>query len=205
MAKRVRTQNEIPRFGTEAEERRFWETHDSTNYVDWSAARRARFAELRPSTATISLRLPAGLLADLKGLANRAGCRQTMRQMVAKRSGRSGSQRSGAHGPARLGSRSSVVGHRWPATRGPADARRARLDRRSQRARRCPGHSGRRPTTASGLCWGPGASRRRGSSLSARESYARRRRRATIPASPVPSSNIDVGSGTEVRFNSSIV
>jgi predicted DNA binding CopG/RHH family protein len=59
-----------PAFRNEAEERRFWETHDSTEYVDWSSARRVRFPNLKPSTETISLRLPAGLLADLKVLAN---------------------------------------------------------------------------------------------------------------------------------------
>ncbi len=60
----------IPRFRTEAEEREFWLTHDTTEYLDWSQARRAVFPNLRPSTETISLRLPAPLLADLKALAN---------------------------------------------------------------------------------------------------------------------------------------
>lgn len=60
----------IPRFQTEAEEREFWLTHDTTEYLDWSQARRAVFPNLRPSTETISLRLPAPLLADLKALAN---------------------------------------------------------------------------------------------------------------------------------------
>ena len=61
----------VPTFRSEAEERRFWETHDTTLYVDWSTARPARFPNLKPSTETISLRLPAGLLADLKALANK--------------------------------------------------------------------------------------------------------------------------------------
>jgi len=60
----------IPRFQTEAEERQFWATHDTVDYVDWSKAKRAVFPNLRPSTETISLRLPAPLLADLKTLAN---------------------------------------------------------------------------------------------------------------------------------------
>ena len=60
----------LPRFRSEAEERRFWATHDTADYVDWSAARPAVFPNLRPSTETISLRLPAPLLADLKALAN---------------------------------------------------------------------------------------------------------------------------------------
>ena len=71
MAKSTRTPKAVPTFKTEAEERRFWETHDTTAYVDWSAARPVRFPNLKPSTETISLRLPAGLLADLKALANK--------------------------------------------------------------------------------------------------------------------------------------
>lgn len=61
----------IPEFQSEEREREFWATHDSADYVDWSQARRAVFPNLRPSTETISLRLPASLLADLKVLANR--------------------------------------------------------------------------------------------------------------------------------------
>jgi predicted DNA binding CopG/RHH family protein len=60
----------IPRFRDEAEEREFWATHDTTDYVDWSKAQRAVFPNLHPSTESISLRLPAPLLADLKALAN---------------------------------------------------------------------------------------------------------------------------------------
>ena len=71
MAKPDRSLKPIPKFSSEAEERRFWETHDSAAYVDWSSARFVRFPNLKPSTETISLRLPAGLLADLKALANK--------------------------------------------------------------------------------------------------------------------------------------
>jgi predicted DNA binding CopG/RHH family protein len=60
-----------PRFRSEAEEREFWDTHDTTEYVDWSRATRAVFPNLKPSTETISLRLPASLLAELKTLANK--------------------------------------------------------------------------------------------------------------------------------------
>lgn len=55
-----------PEFKTEAEERGFWESHDSTEYVDWSHAERARFPNLKPSTKTISLRLPESLLESIK-------------------------------------------------------------------------------------------------------------------------------------------
>jgi predicted DNA binding CopG/RHH family protein len=61
----------LPAFRSEAEERRFWETHDTSSFVDWSKARVAVFPNLKPSTETISLRLPAALLAELKALANR--------------------------------------------------------------------------------------------------------------------------------------
>jgi len=60
----------IPKFKTEAAERKFWETHDSTEYVDWSRARRVRFPNLKPSTTSISLRLPIGLLDEIKIAAN---------------------------------------------------------------------------------------------------------------------------------------
>jgi hypothetical protein len=52
----------IPTFKTEADERKFWETHDSADYVDWSKAERVRFPNLKLSTTTISIRLPLGLL-----------------------------------------------------------------------------------------------------------------------------------------------
>ncbi len=49
----------IPKFGSEAEERRFWEKHDSTGYVDWGKAERVRLPNLKSSTTSISLHLPA--------------------------------------------------------------------------------------------------------------------------------------------------
>jgi len=61
----------IPRFKSEAEERAFWESHDTSDFIDWSEARLGFFPNLKLSTETISLRLPAGLLAELKILANK--------------------------------------------------------------------------------------------------------------------------------------
>jgi predicted DNA binding CopG/RHH family protein len=61
----------IPKFKNEVEERRFWEEHDSTQYVDWSGAVPVRFPNLKPSTQSISLRLPASLLDNIKIEANR--------------------------------------------------------------------------------------------------------------------------------------
>lgn len=61
----------LPAFKTEAEEREFWESHDSTEYVDWRTAQRVSFPNLKPSTKTISLRLPEALLDRIKIEANR--------------------------------------------------------------------------------------------------------------------------------------
>ena len=61
----------IPEFRSEGEEREFWQAHDTTEYVDWSRARVGVSPDLKPSTVTISLRLPASLLAELKVLANK--------------------------------------------------------------------------------------------------------------------------------------
>ena len=60
----------IPTFKNEDEEREFWSLHDSTDYIDWSKAERVSFPNLKPSTETISLRLPQHLLARIKELAN---------------------------------------------------------------------------------------------------------------------------------------
>ncbi|HEY1979928.1 MAG TPA: BrnA antitoxin family protein [Xanthobacteraceae bacterium] len=62
----------VPKFRSEAEERQFWETHDSTDYVDWSKAQRGvRFPNLKLSTTAISLRLPQGMLDRIKVAANK--------------------------------------------------------------------------------------------------------------------------------------
>ena len=61
----------IPEFNSEAEERAFWESHDSSEYIDWSKAKATRFPNLKPSTKTISLRLPVALLERIKVEANK--------------------------------------------------------------------------------------------------------------------------------------
>ena len=61
----------IPKFQSEAEERRFWETHDSSDYLDLAKAERVRFPNLKPSTTAISLRLPVALLERIKVAANK--------------------------------------------------------------------------------------------------------------------------------------
>jgi predicted DNA binding CopG/RHH family protein len=66
-----RPRRPIPPFQTETDERAFWETHDTTEFVDWRQGRVAVFPNLKPSTETISLRLPTALLSELRALANR--------------------------------------------------------------------------------------------------------------------------------------
>lgn len=61
----------IPQFESEDAEREFWSKVDSTEYVDWEAAKRVVLPNLKPSQKTISLRLPAMMLAELKRLANK--------------------------------------------------------------------------------------------------------------------------------------
>ena len=61
---------QVPSFRSEREEREFWRTHDAADYLDLSKAERAIFPNLKTTTQTISIRLPAGLLAEIKRLAN---------------------------------------------------------------------------------------------------------------------------------------
>ena len=68
---RRRELKRIPRFESEDAERAFWSTHDSTEYVNWRTAGKVRLANLKPTTRTISIRLPETMLEDLKVLANK--------------------------------------------------------------------------------------------------------------------------------------
>ena len=61
----------LPKFRSEDHERTFWSEADSTEYVDWDGAKRVVLPRLKPSQKTISLRLPAMMLAELKRLANK--------------------------------------------------------------------------------------------------------------------------------------
>lgn len=60
----------IPKFKDEQEERRFWEKHDSSEFVDWNKAKLAVLPNLKPTTKTISLRLPQHLLDSIKSAAH---------------------------------------------------------------------------------------------------------------------------------------
>ncbi len=66
-----RSMKEAPRFATEDEEREFWARTDSSDYIDWGKAKEIATPDLKLSTKTISLRLPAPLLENLKVLANK--------------------------------------------------------------------------------------------------------------------------------------
>lgn len=68
---KLKRSRQLPRFESEAAEREFWETYDTAGLIDWSRPTAAVFPNLKPSTETISLRLPAGLLAELRVLANK--------------------------------------------------------------------------------------------------------------------------------------
>ena len=65
-----KTLKRVPAFKSEAAERRFWQTHDTTGYFDQAKSVRAAFPNLKPSTQTISLRLPVHLLDGIKAAAN---------------------------------------------------------------------------------------------------------------------------------------
>lgn len=67
----MKSKEKIPDFKNEDEERDFWNNHDSSKYIDYSKAKTIEFPNLKPSTKTISIRLPESLLNNLKILANK--------------------------------------------------------------------------------------------------------------------------------------
>ncbi len=68
---RIKEKKKIPKFKSEDHERDFWADQDSADYIDWQRGKRDVFSELKPSTKTISLRLPEAMLENLKLLANK--------------------------------------------------------------------------------------------------------------------------------------
>ena len=66
-----KNKKKIPKFKSEAEERKFWEANNSEDYIDWKKAEQVTMPNLKPSTKTISLRLPEGLLESIKIEANK--------------------------------------------------------------------------------------------------------------------------------------
>lgn len=71
MPKPKKTRRKIPKFESEDQEREFWASHDSTDYLNWQQARRVKLSNLRPTTRTISIRLPEAMIERLKVLANK--------------------------------------------------------------------------------------------------------------------------------------
>jgi predicted DNA binding CopG/RHH family protein len=69
--RKKKKRKEFPKFKNEDQERRFWSKTDSPDYLDWNGAKRLVLPNLKPSQKTISLRLPAMMLAELKRLANK--------------------------------------------------------------------------------------------------------------------------------------
>lgn len=67
----MKTLKKIPTFKDEDAEREFWSSADTTEYLDWSKAKRVTLPNLRPTLRTISLRLPESMIAELKLLANK--------------------------------------------------------------------------------------------------------------------------------------
>ena len=61
----------IPKFRNEDDEREFWASHDSTDYIDWSEAKKVIMPNLKPTLKTISIRLPEIMIQELKLLANK--------------------------------------------------------------------------------------------------------------------------------------
>ena len=63
--------NKIPKFRTEEDEQKFWASHDSTEYIDWSKAKNVTMSNLKPSVRSISIRLPEIMVEELKLLAHK--------------------------------------------------------------------------------------------------------------------------------------
>ncbi|MBI5416924.1 BrnA antitoxin family protein [Candidatus Poribacteria bacterium] len=67
----MKIMKKIPEFKNEKEESKFWATHDSTEYIDWKNSKNVIFPNLKPTTNTISLRLPESMLDKLKLIAHK--------------------------------------------------------------------------------------------------------------------------------------
>jgi predicted DNA binding CopG/RHH family protein len=71
MTNKMKKLKPIPSFANEDEEHAFWETHDSTGFINWNQSVPMTFPNLKPSTKTISIRLPESLIDSLKVLAHK--------------------------------------------------------------------------------------------------------------------------------------
>ena len=77
----------VPAFASEDQERAFWASHDSSDYVDWTNAQPRSFPNLKPTLRTISLRLPEAMIGQLKVLANKRDIpyQSLLKQFLAER------------------------------------------------------------------------------------------------------------------------
>ncbi len=71
MPKPKKVTPQIPKFETEDQERAFWASADSTEYVNWRQAQRVQLPNLKPTSRVVSIRLPVTMLERLKVLANK--------------------------------------------------------------------------------------------------------------------------------------
>lgn len=76
----------IPKFKAEADEAKFWNTHDTTEYIDWLKAPSGVFPNLKPSSQSISLRMPSHIVARVKTRANELDVpyQSLMKQYIAR-------------------------------------------------------------------------------------------------------------------------
>jgi predicted DNA binding CopG/RHH family protein len=86
----ARSKKNIPVFSNEDEERRFWAKRDASDYFDWGKATQPTLPDLKPSTMSISIRLPVAMLEALKVLANKQDVpyQSLMKLYLAERIGR---------------------------------------------------------------------------------------------------------------------
>ena len=68
----MKNPNKIPKFKNIDDEREFWNSHDSTEFVNWSKAENVTFPNLKPSVKLVSIRLPQSMIDELKLLANKS-------------------------------------------------------------------------------------------------------------------------------------
>lgn len=67
----MKERKEIPNFENEADERDFWSSHDSTEFIDWDAAELVSLPKLKPTMKTVSLRLPEFIVNELQTIARK--------------------------------------------------------------------------------------------------------------------------------------
>jgi len=61
----------IPKFKNEDEEAKFWNSHSSVDYIDWSKAQNVIFPNLKPTSRSISIRIPEYIISRVKVEANK--------------------------------------------------------------------------------------------------------------------------------------